>query len=53
MNNDKRDGQQPRENMIKDNIRRAFTEKECEELPDNLLALLAQLRAQDDTNGTK
>ncbi len=53
MQKDQRDGQQPRENLIKDNIRRAFVEKQGEALPSNLLELLAQLRAQDDPDVPK
>lgn len=53
MQKDKRDGQEPRENLIKENIRRAFVEKEGEALPPDLLNLLAQLRAQDDSDGSR
>ncbi|WP_162617695.1 NepR family anti-sigma factor [Yoonia maritima] len=51
MNKDKRESRA--DNLIKDNLRRAFDDKASEELPTELIALLAQLRDQDDQNGTK
>ena len=42
-----------KENLIKENLRRAFDEKATEELPSDLLALLAQLRGQEEQNDTK
>lgn len=42
-----------KENLIKENLRRAFDDKATEELPSNLLDLLAQLRGQDERNGPK
>lgn len=41
-----------KENLIKENLRRAFDDKATEELPSDLMALLAQLRGQDEQNGT-
>jgi hypothetical protein len=41
-----------KENLIRENLRRAFDDKATEELPSDLLALLEQLRGQDDKNGT-
>lgn len=38
------------ENLIKENLKRAFDEKATEELPSDLLALLAQLRGQEEQN---
>tara|TARA_R110002051_G_scaffold1008_1_gene4876 strand:+ start:8513 stop:8683 length:171 start_codon:yes stop_codon:yes gene_type:complete len=42
-----------KENLIKENLRRAFDDKATEELPSDLLALLAQLRGQDNQNDEK
>jgi hypothetical protein len=38
------------DNLIKENLQRVFKEKASEELPPDLVALLAQLRDQDDNN---
>lgn len=51
MNDDKHD--MSRENLIKENLRRAFEEKATEDLPGDLLALLTQLRGQDEQNSQK
>lgn len=40
------------ENLIKENLRRAFLDKATEELPTDLLALLEQLRGQDEQNNS-
>ncbi len=42
-----------KENLIKENLRRAFDDKATEDLPTDLLALLEQLRGQDEQNGEK
>lgn len=51
MNDDKKESRV--DDLIKENLRRAFEDKAAEELPTELIALLAQLRDQDDQNGTK
>ncbi|WP_394178322.1 NepR family anti-sigma factor [Yoonia maritima] len=51
MNKDKKESRA--DNLIKENLRRAFEDKASEELPAELVALLAQLRDQDDHNGAK
>ncbi|MEL6572553.1 MAG: NepR family anti-sigma factor [Pseudomonadota bacterium] len=40
-----------KDQMIEDNLKRAFTSKANEAVPDELLALLDKLKAQDDSNG--
>ena len=50
MNRNKQGEQHPHENLIKENIRRAFAEKADEALPADLLALLERLRAQDGSD---
>ncbi len=40
------------EEQIEENLRKVYKEKEAEVIPDRLLALLRQLKEQDDTNGT-
>ncbi len=42
---------QIKDQMIEDNLKRAFTSKANEAVPDELLALLDKLKAQDDSNG--
>ncbi len=42
-----------KENLIKENLRRAYDDKATEQLPDDLMALLAQLRGQDEQNEPK
>ena len=44
------DRRKPNESMIKENLQRAFQDKATEDLPAELLALLAQLRDQDEQN---
>lgn len=38
--------------LIKDNLQRAFRERAEEEIPADLMALVAKLRAQDDPKQT-
>lgn len=40
------------EEQIEENLRKVYKEKEAEVIPDRLLALLRQLKEQDDANGT-
>ncbi len=42
---------QVKEQLIEENLKRAFTSKANEAVPDELLALLEKLKAQDDANG--
>lgn len=51
MNDEKQDMRN--ENLIKENLRRAFQDRATEELPTDLLSLLEQLRGQDEQNNTK
>ncbi|WP_458792841.1 NepR family anti-sigma factor [Yoonia sp. MH D7] len=51
MNEDKQEMR--KENLIRENLKRAFDDKATEELPTDLLELLAQLRGQDEQNGSK
>lgn len=37
--------------MIEENLRKAFSDKAKEDVPDTLLSLLAQLKAQDEADG--
>ncbi|MEL6641952.1 MAG: NepR family anti-sigma factor [Pseudomonadota bacterium] len=42
--------QQIKDQLIEENLKRAFTSKANEAVPDDLLALLDKLKAQDDAN---
>ena len=37
--------------MIEENLKKAFADKAKEDVPDTLLSLLAQLKAQDEADG--
>lgn len=41
-----------KKDLIKENLRRAFDDKATEDLPADLVALLAKLKEQDAQNGT-
>ena len=42
---------EPKAALIKTNLKKAFDEKAGEDLPADLMALIAQLRDQDGQNG--
>jgi hypothetical protein len=42
-----------KQKLIKDNLQRAFRERSQEEIPADLMALVAKLRAQDEENGAR
>ena len=42
--------QQIKDHMIEENLKRAFTDKANEDVPTELLSLLAQLKSQDEEN---
>lgn len=52
MGNDEAEKAKSKQKLIKDNLQRAFRERAEEEIPADLMALVAKLRAQDDQNGT-
>lgn len=39
-----------KDKMIEENLKRAFTDKASEKVPDELMSLLDQLRAQEKEN---
>ena len=43
--------ERPRTALIKDQLRRSFQDKATEELPSDLMSLIAKLREQDEQNG--
>lgn len=50
MNTDK-EPDPPGKALIKEQLRRSFNEKATEELPSELVSLIARLREQDDKDG--
>ena len=48
----KDESQQIKDQLIEENLKRAFTSKASEAVPDELLALLSKLKEQDDADGT-
>lgn len=50
MTSDEKDDR-PRTALIREHLRRSFQDKADEELPSDLMKLIAKLREQDDKNG--
>ncbi len=53
MSDDDAEKTKAKQKLIKENLQRAFRERAEEEIPADLMALVAKLRAQDDHNGTE
>lgn len=47
----KETARQIKDQLIEENLKRAFSSKANEAVPDELLALLDKLKAQDESNG--
>lgn len=45
-------GRNVKDRLIEENLKRAFTDKAKEDVPPELLALLEQLKSQDDQHGS-